>query len=537
MTMGDPGEVSEAGDASEASDPGEATGAGLRRTALGRSGHRRLVIVLVLLAVLAAAVALPGSHSDLRAQHPVAGSQAPLPAGPTAAYAAAGATRIKHVVMIMQENRSFDSYFGTYPGADGIPRNAAGRFTVCLPDPHVARCAAPYHDTSDVSGGGPHRSDNAVRDINGGEMDGFVAQARRARSAIACTDPNAPGCLAGPARTVMGFHDGRDIPNYWAYARNYVLQDHLFEPDLSWSLPAHLFAVSLWSASCRNHDPEACVPAIENPDLPLDFQAHKHPGRPAPVYAWTDLTYLMHRAHVSWRYYVSTGSEPDCEDEAALTCPAVKQSARTPGIWNPLPSFDTVRADHQLQNVTSVSHFRRAAASGHLPDVSWVIPSAAVSEHPSAKISDGQAYVTGLVNDIMHGPEWSSTAILLSWDDWGGFYDHVAPPEVDEQGYGLRVPGLLISPWARTGYVDHQTLSFDAYATFIENRFLRGQRLDPTNDGRPDARPDVREDAPALGDLLSEFDFSAAPQPALVLPPRPVTDLRESRPVIAPGTG
>jgi phospholipase C len=537
MTMGDPGEVSEAGDASEASDPGEATGAGLRRTALGRSGHRRLVIVLVLLAVLAAAVALPGSHSDLRAQHPVAGSQAPLPAGPTAAYAAAGATRIKHVVMIMQENRSFDSYFGTYPGADGIPRNAAGRFTVCLPDPHVARCAAPYHDTSDVSGGGPHRSDNAVRDINGGKMDGFVAQARRARSAIACTDPNAPGCLAGPARTVMGFHDGRDIPNYWAYARNYVLQDHLFEPDLSWSLPAHLFAVSLWSASCRNHDPEACAPAIENPDLPLDFQAHKHPGRPAPVYAWTDLTYLMHRAHVSWRYYVSTGSEPDCEDEAALTCPAVKQSARTPGIWNPLPSFDTVRADHQLQNVTSVSHFRRAAASGHLPDVSWVIPSAAVSEHPSAKISDGQAYVTGLVNDIMHGPEWSSTAILLSWDDWGGFYDHVAPPEVDEQGYGLRVPGLLISPWARTGYVDHQTLSFDAYATFIENRFLRGQRLDPTNDGRPDARPDVREDAPALGDLLSEFDFSAAPQPALVLPPRPVTDLRETRPVIAPGTG
>jgi phospholipase C len=511
------------------------TGATARRWfTVSRAERHRLVVVGVLVAVVGLAWAVSGTPSPNKAARAVTGANNNLPRGPTAAYAAAGATRIKHVVMIMQENRSFDSYFGTYPGADGIPRTANGSFAVCLPDTRHRRCAPPYHDRSDVSGGGPHRSDNAIRDIHGGAMDGFVRQARRGRSQIACADPNAPGCLAGPARSVMGYHDGRDIPNYWSYARTFVLQDHMFQPNLSWSLPAHLFAVSLWSAICTAHDPSTCRTAVEHPDLPLDFQPHKHAGRPSPVYAWTDLTYLMHRAAVTWRYYVSSGAEPDCEDEAALTCPPVKQSARTPGIWNPLPSFDTVRLDHQEQNITSVAHLRKAAASGHLPDVSWVIPSAAVSEHPSSRISNGQTYVTGLVNDIMSGPDWRSTAIFITWDDWGGFYDHVAPPQVDVQGYGLRVPGLMISPYARAGYIDHQTLSFDAYATFIENRFLKGQRLDPGTDGRPDRRPDVREQAPVLGDLLSEFDFGQRPRPPVLLPVRPVTDLVENRPVLDP---
>ena len=121
----------------------------------------------------------------------------------------------------------------------------------------------------------------------------------------------------------------------------------------------------------------------------------------------------------------------------------------------------------------------------------------------------------------MQGPEWASIAIFLAWDDWGGFYDHVAPPRVDENGYGLRVPGLVISPYARRGYVDHQTLSFDAYLKFIEDDFLGGQRLDPATDGRPDPRPDVREAAAQLGDLRSDFDFEQAPRPPVILPQHP----------------
>ena len=120
----------------------------------------------------------------------------------------------------------------------------------------------------------------------------------------------------------------------------------------------------------------------------------------------------------------------------------------------------------------------------------------------------------------MRGPEWRSTAIFLSWDDWGGFYDHVAPPRVDQNGYGLRVPGLVISPYARKGFVDHQTLSFDAYVKFIEDDFLGGRRLDPATDGRPDPRPDVRERAPQLGNLVRDFDFSQKPRRPLILTPR-----------------
>jgi phospholipase C len=121
----------------------------------------------------------------------------------------------------------------------------------------------------------------------------------------------------------------------------------------------------------------------------------------------------------------------------------------------------------------------------------------------------------------MKGPDWDSTAILLGWDDWGGFYDHVKPPSVDENGYGLRVPGMVISPYAKSGYIDHQTLSFDAYDKFIEDLFLQGRRLDPATDGRPDPRPDVRENAARLGDLMTDFDFAQSPKAPLPLPLHP----------------
>ena len=129
--------------------------------------------------------------------------------------------------------------------------------------------------------------------------------------------------------------------------------------------------------------------------------------------------------------------------------------------------------------------------------------------------------MTGVVNAIMRSPNWSSTAIFLTWDEWGGFYDHVKPPYADGNGYGLRVPGLVISPYAKEGYIDHQMLSFDAYLKFIEDDFLNGARLDPATDGRPDHRPTVREDLPLLGDLTQDFDFSQPPRPPMILNPRP----------------
>jgi phospholipase C len=426
--------------------------------------------------------------------------------------------KIKHVIVIMQENRSFDQYFGTYPGADGLPRRADGDFAACVPDPVKGDCQKPYHDTSDLNAGGPHGDVSARADIAGGRMDGFIAQSEEARRKGCKLNPNDPLCSQRAANPdVMGYHDGQDIPNYWAYARNFVLQDRMFEPNASWSLPAHLFMVSEWSARCsRLGDPMSCVNALQNPVNPKNGRAD---------YAWTDLTYLLYKHRVSWRYYVFTGTEPDCEDDQMI-CEAVRQGAQTPGIWNPLPYFDTVREDGQLGNITTLSNYFKAAKAGTLPAVSWINPTGSVSEHPPGLVSAGQAYVTRLVNAAMRGKDWKSTAIFLAWDDWGGFYDHVTPPNVDENGYGLRVPALVISPYARKGFIDHQVLSFDAYVKFIEDDFLHGERLDPATDGRPDPRPDVRENTPLLGTLVRDFNFKQKPRRPLLLSPHPATDLR-----------
>jgi phospholipase C len=296
----------------------------------------------------------------------------------------------------------------------------------------------------------------------------------------------------------------------------------MFEPISSWSLPEHLMMVSEWSAKCSNpNDPMSCVNAIQNPNGNALGGSTSGPNDGQPVYAWTDMTYLLHKFGVSWAYYVFAGTEPDCEDDTSMTCVQPYQQAQTPGIWNPLPAFTDVVQDGQVGDVQSLSNFFTAAKSGTLPAVSWIDPNGTVSEHPPALVSAGQTYVTGLVNTIMQSPDWNSTAIFLSWDDWGGFYDHVAPPVVDGNGYGMRVPGLVISPYAQQGLIDHQILSHDAYNKFIEDDFLGGQRLDPATDGRPDPRPDVRESAPLLGDLTADFNFQQTPRPPLILPVHP----------------
>jgi phospholipase C len=434
---------------------------------------------------------------------------------------AAAREHIKHVVVIMQENRSFDSYFGTFPGVDGLGR-VDGHFTACLPTLTRGVCDRPYHSRRDVEGGGPHGPINAQHDIAGGAMTGFVKQA--AWAAHGCESTHNPAC-GGFGGAVMAYHDGREIPNYWAYARHYVLQDHMFEPARTWSLPAHLFMMSEWSAHCPGQNVSSCKNALRDPGYPADYPQPTPPSqRRPPQYLWTDLTYLLHRHHISWRYFVQHGREPDCWNDAP-TCPPKAQGARTPGIWNPLPYFATVRADHQLGNIVDASHFFDAARTGHLPAVSWIVPNGNNSEHPPGRITSGQAWVTRLVNAVMTSPDWKSTAIFVSWDDWGGFYDHVMPPRVDRDGYGLRVPGLVISPWARQHTIDHQTLSHDAYAKLIEDLFLGGARLDPRTDGRPDPRPTVRETVPQLGDLLADFDFTHPPSGPLILPTHPHTDL------------
>ena len=424
-----------------------------------------------------------------------------------------GIHKIRHVIIIIQENRSFDSYFGTYPGAVGIPMHN-GSPTVCSPDPATGACIAPYVDHADRNGGGPHDAANSGPDIAGGKMNGFVAQALLGRHH--CVDPTDPACVHSASPDVMGYHVQSDIPNYWAYARHFVLQDHLFESVHSWSFPSHLYFVSAWSANCATSNPMSCHSALD--------PRNRSYARPTP-FAWTDITYLLHRHHVSWAWYLDHGAAPSLHLFRRRGTLAESFVPGVPKIWNVLPGFVDVHQDHQTGNIQNESEFFRRARAGTLPAVSWLLPDGLNSEHPPALVSTGESYVTRLIDAVMSSKDWKSSAIFLTWDDWGGFYDNVVPPQVDAMGYGIRVPGLVISPYAKAGYVDHQTLSFDAYLRFIENDFLGGQRLNPKTDGRPDSRPDVRENQKILGSLVKDFNFHQKPRPPFFLPPCPKTTL------------
>ncbi|MEP7022533.1 MAG: alkaline phosphatase family protein [Actinomycetota bacterium] len=484
-----------------------------------RPGPRHAVVLLAAAAVLASALAACASTGGPAVPEKL------VVGGPTGHYLVPpGIHQIKHVIIVTQQNRSFDSYFGTFPGAGGIPMKN-GVPTVCVPDT-AGGCQRPYHDTADTNGGGPTAVRNADADVDGGKMDGFVRQ--RAQASSTCHNTTDPACVFGTTADVMGYHTAAEIPNYWTYAKDFVLDDHMFEPVTAWSLPAQLYMMSGWSARCVNHLPTSCVNNIDGPYGINRFgnavQRELTTGRAADALAWTDITRLLFEHNISWASYVESGTQPDCTKDAYEACHRPQQNAKTPGVWNPLPLFGDVRANHELGNIQDLQRYFTAAKTGTLPAVSWVTPSATTSEHPPASVHRGQAHVTSVINAAMEGPDWNSTAIFLTWADWGGFYDHVVPPHVDLNGYGLRVPALVISPYAKRGHIDHQILSSDAYLKFIEDDFLGGERLDPSTDGRPDRRPDIREDAAILGNLTEDFDFSQPPRKPVLLATNPPTD-------------
>jgi phospholipase C len=482
-------------------------------------------LVLVVFLLVAASCSDQGNGgnggSDASRSSSATGAGSETATGPTGATSPPqtkleqAQAHLKHLIFIVQENRSFDHYFGTFPGADGIPmRN--GTPTVCIPDPIVGHCVRPYHTSSQVQQGGPHAQRHSIADVDGGRMDGFVQTVVDGPEFCADhrDDPTCRSYLGPQGQPdVMSYMTSREIPNYWTYAKRFVLQDHLFAPADSWTLPSHLFLVSAWAAHCTDaHDPMSC-----SSDLSLTEEAQAMKSKTSsPLYAWTDITYLLHQQDVSWAYWVGN-------DTCAFECQRVKNGQSTVSQQNPLPWFTTVRDDHQLGNIQTYDDYFADAKNGTLPTVSWMMPYSGVGEHPQSgePVWKGQRHVTQVINAAMRGPDWDSTAIFVTWDDWGGFYDHVVPPHVDENGYGIRVPGLLISPWAKRGMIDSQTLTFDAYLKFIEDLYLGGQRLDPKTDGRPDSRPTVRENVKILGDLLKEFDFTQEPRPPMILDPHP----------------
>jgi phospholipase C len=390
----------------------------------------------------------------------------------------AGLEKIQHFVFIMQENRSFDSYFGTYPGADGIPAKIA------LLDPWDGSLVKPYHDTNNINFDGPHGWENAHADINGGKMDGFLKEAYKRYSEGAGVK-RTPG---DDPREVMGYHDYHEIANYWNYAGLYVLQDRMFESIASYSLPAHLYKLAAQSGGYTGFD------------------------QPYPTsFNFPEITELLASQRISWNYYTTSGNSTDAQGRVIGTEKEQKEDPEEYTYWNPLPAFPKVFDDpDQRSHLVDTAQFYQDAASGNLPSVSWVQPffGSSVSEHPAFRggVRKGMSYVTGLVNAIMQGPDWNTTAIFITWDDWGGFYDHVNPPKVDEYGYGIRVPGLVISPYAKQGYIDHKTYSFESWLKIVEERFGVASM--------------TKRDKDAL-DMMDSFDFTQQPRAPVVLSTTP----------------
>ena len=476
---------------------------------------KRSILFLLLAALIAAACASSGGAEPQGSGEadpgPVAGASGATQPSTSPPPNREGLNKLDNLIFVVQENRSFDHYFGTYPGANGLDLKGnrdCNRHPV-LDD----RCLGPYHDTTLRDYGGPHSKPQSDMAINGGKMDGFI-QATLLQPDKKCSfDPFQRSCrgYVGPQgqADVMGYHTRQELPNYWKYADEFVLQDRMFASVDSWTLPAHLFLVSGWSAFCKDHeDPFSCKSEI--------YAGVEKAKRGEIPYAWTDITDLLEENGVSWGWYVSPGT---CWDAPNCT----KGPEGTSTAINVMPGFQTVHENDQLGNVMEHPSFFQALEAGTLPSVSWVLPGRGFSDHPGngAPISKGQEWVTQVVNAVGRSPVWERSAIFVVWDDWGGFYDHVKPPRVDQNGYGLRVPAFMISPYAKQGMIDSQTLSFDAYLKLIEDRFLDGRRLDPKTMSRPDPRPTVRENVKILGDLTKEFDFDQEPREPLILDPTP----------------
>lgn len=367
-------------------------------------------------------------------------------------------TPIHHFITLLQENHTFDSYFGTYPGADGIPSG------VCVPvNPATGSqpCVRPFHIGNRSIVDLDHSSSSARMDIGHGQLNGFV---------------RAQDIRTGDGTQAMGYYDASDIPFYWNVADRYVLFDHFFSADLGGSFLNHVY----WVA--------AGAPDSESV--------------PARGLTLTTIFDRLQQAGVSWKFYVQN-FDPSINYR---TLPHLTNANRaSQAVWCPLLDIPRFLDDPALRShIVGLSQYYSDLRHGTLPAVSYIAPSGA-SEHPPGSLATGQRFVRGLVNALMTSTAWDSSAFLEAYDDWGGWYDHVLPPWRDGHQDGFRVPALLISAYARRHFIDHTSLDFTSILKFTELNW--------------GLRPITRLDASA-GSMMGAFDFRAPPRAASIIPLR-----------------
>jgi phospholipase C len=379
-------------------------------------------------------------------------------------------TLIDHIVFIVRENRSFDNYFGTFPNADGATSGTISTGEV-VPLGH-----APDYMLADIA----HNWFAAKQGMNGGKMDRF--------------DLNTGGNVSGNLQAYQQYYES-DIPNYWTYARTFTLADHMFSSITSHTFPNHLYTIAATSGGVIGN-PVAPgqndgASAVWGCDATVNYQAptidaHGNFITTFPCYDFPTFADTLQVAGISWKSYA-------------------------PGQGQVGYNYSTFNGINHIRygplwatNVVSDTTFVTDALSGKLPAVSWLVTGTA-TEHPPSSVCAGENWAVEQINAIMSGPDWASTAIFLTWDDFGGFYDHVAPPTVDKFGYGPRVPLLIISPYARSGQVVKTNFEFASVLKFIEKRFNL---------------PPLTERDAGANDMTDAFNFFQRPLPPVILSER-----------------
>jgi phospholipase C len=375
-----------------------------------------------------------------------------------------GARRIAHVVIVIHENRSFDNLFATFPGADGATTGKMSNGKTVK----LKKVDFLYpHDLG-------HSYQAFVKDYDNGKMDGF--------------DLEGGGKGQGPAgKHPYQYVDPAQIAPYWQIAQQYALADHLFQTQGSGSFTAHQDLIAGATAIDSQESlvdfpsakPWGCdAPSGTKTSIIKVTLKYRYMGGPFPCLDYPTLRDLLDKKGVSWKYY----------------SPPVKHS--TGSVWN---AFDAIRAvrygSEWGTNVTASDKLIfNDIANGTLPAVSWLIPDLADSDHPGIHANTGPSAVADLINTIGESSYWKSTAIIIVWDDWGGFYDHEPPPFLDDAGgLGFRVPMLVVSAYTPAGLISHTQYEFGSILKFVENNWNLG-RLGTT---------DVR--ATSIGDC---FDFN-----------------------------
>ncbi len=443
---------------------------GTRGRRVRRRGYGRGAVVTTAVAcsLVALAVLMPTS-APIAATRTTGTNSPHIAAAP--ATLPAGFQKIKHIVFIIKENRSFDHYFGLFPGANGA---SVGRTST---SELVPLRVAPDQVSPDLS----HSAQSAYLAYDHGRMDRFDLI------------PGAVDLGVDNAYTQMR---ERDIPDYWAYARRFTLDDHFFSTIMGPSLPNHLVTIAAQSANVNSNPAFVNSPAYNDTSWGCDAPAGtfvttlspaRRQGRTFPCFDIATLADRLNAKHIAWRYYA----------------PPQHQAGY---IWSTFDAIRHVRYGPQWRsNVVPWGLFETQVARGRLAPVTWLVTDAAHSEHPPASSCLGQDATVAEVNAIMRSPFWASTAIFVTWDDFGGFYDHVAPPQVNQLGLGPRVPTIVISPYARRGYVDHTPYDFTSLLRFVEERF----GLAPLT--ARDARGPT---------LANSFNMAAAPSPPVILQPQ-----------------